>query len=384
MKITRIRTKPYEFELSRPIGDANFPEGRKRWTGLAVFIDTDEGLTGVSIGSPSVRRTIGNLGPLLIGEDPRGVRGLWKKMVDRAFKGGNRGIVPGAISAIDVGLWDLKAKANNEPLWKMLGSSDPRVKAYASGIDMCLSDEEIRAFYESMAALGIGAGKIKVGLDQDADIRRIGIMREALMKATKRPTLAIDSNEYWSPKQAIRKIREIEEHFDLTWCEEPARRWDYRGLRKVSQSVKAAVATGENLDDISDFMPLVLNEAVDILEIGSGTSGITGAMQVAHLAYAFELPVCMMNCPGNFTAHLATALPNHMMMEVVAAGRDICFTADSRIEDGWIVLGNTPGIGIIFNEEKLRELSVDSIPSERQLSPGRREGAGLYEVPPDQ
>ncbi len=385
MKITRIRTKLYEFEFSRPLGDANSPQGRKKAAQLSIFIDTDEGLTGVSMGSPSARQTIPSLEPLLIGEDPRGVRGLWKKMVDLVFKGGNRGIAGDAISCLDIALWDLKAKANGEPLWKTLGASTPRVKAYASGIDMCLPDDELRTFYEGMAAKGVTAGKIKVGLDQDADIRRIGIMRDALTKASSRPTLAIDSNEYWSPKQAIRKIREIEEHFDLTWAEEPARRWDYRGLRKVSQNIKAAVATGENLDDISDFMPLIANEAVDIVEIGAGTSGITGAMQVADLAYAFELPVCMMNCPGNYMAHLAAALPNHMMMEVVAAGRGACFTVDSRIEDGWILLGDSPGLGIIFDEEKLEKLSVRIPSSGSRPSPwGRRRGAGLYEVAPSE
>jgi len=381
MKVTGIRTTLYEFEMSRKIGDANFPEGRKRAAGLAVFIDTDEGLTGVTVGSPGVQAAIRALEPLIVGEDPRGVQGLWKKMVDRVFKGGNEGALNAAIGNIDVALWDLKAKINSEPLWKTLGASRPRVKAYASGIDMPLSDAELQAYYQSMAALGISAGKLKVGLDQDADLRRIGIMQRALQRAAKRPTLAVDANEYWSPKQAIRKIREFEEHYDLTWVEEPARRWDYRGLRKVSQSVKAAVATGENLNDISEFMPLIANEAVDIVEVGSGTSGISGAMQVAHLAYAFELPVCMMNCPGNFMAHLAAALPNHMMMEVVAAGREVVFTTDARLEDGWIVLGDAPGLGITFDEGKLRRYSVESLSPEAAIAPGRREGAGLYEVP---
>jgi L-alanine-DL-glutamate epimerase-like enolase superfamily enzyme len=381
MKIISIRTQLYELETSRPLGDANSPQGRKKWASLAIFIDTDEGLTGVSIGSPLASQTISSLEPLLIGEDPRGVRGIWKKMVDWVFKGGNRGIAGDAISCLDIALWDLKAKANGEPLWKTLGASTSRVKAYASGIDLCLSDNEIRSFYEGMAAKGISAGKIKVGLDQDTDIRRIKIMRDALIKASGRPTLAIDSNEYWSPKQAIRKIREIEEQFEITWVEEPARRWDYRGLRKVSQNIKAAVATGENLDDISDFMPLIANEAVDIVEIGAGTSGITGAMQVADLAYAFELPVCMMNCPGNYMAHLAAVLPNHMMMEVVNAGREICFTVDNRIEDGWILLGDSPGLGIVFDEEKLNKLSVKTPSPGSHSSPwGRRRGAGLYEV----
>jgi L-alanine-DL-glutamate epimerase-like enolase superfamily enzyme len=299
-------------------------------------------------------------------------------MIDHIFKGGNRGAVSEAVSCIDIALWDLKAKANDEPLWKTLGASSPLVRAYASGIDMCLSDEEIQRFYEGMAERGIAAGKLKVGLDQESDIRRLGIMKKALMKASVRPEISIDSNEFWSPKQAIRRIREIEEHYDLLWVEEPARRWDYRGLRKVSQSVRAAVATGENLDGVEDYLPLIDNEAVDIVEIGAETSGITGAMQVAHLAFAYELPVCMMNTPGNFMAHLAAALPNHMMIEVVEAGRDACFTVDNHIENGNIVLGDAPGLGLVFDEEKLEVLSVAAVDFNKTGVPGRHPKAGLY------
>lgn len=380
MKITGLRTKAYQFDLKRPLGDVNFPEGRKKWAGMAVFVDTDEGLTGVALSGPAAEAPMRSLFSLLVGEDPRGVVGLWKRMVDRVFKGGNRGIVNDALSALDVALWDLKAKYNNEPLWKTLGASSPRVKAYASGIDLCLSDDELRAFYSHMADMGVADGKIKVGLDIDGDIRRIGIMKECLSRNSSRPGLAIDSNEYWSPKQAIRFIREIEEHYDLTWAEEPARRWDYAGLKKVSDNIRAAVATGENLDEIGDFMALIDHRAADIIEIGVGTSGITGAMQVAHMAYGFEIPVCMMNCPGSYMAHLAAALPNHMMMEVVDPGMDVCFTVDTRIEDGWIILGDTPGVGIVFDEAKLEALSVKGPVTGRGI-PGRREGAGLYIVP---
>ena len=66
-----------------------------------------------------------------------------------------------------------------------------------------------------MAELGIDGGKLKVGLDLNADLRRLGIMRDALSIASPRPRLMIDSNEYWSPKQAVRYIRQIEEKFDL-------------------------------------------------------------------------------------------------------------------------------------------------------------------------
>jgi L-alanine-DL-glutamate epimerase-like enolase superfamily enzyme len=195
----------------------------------------------------------------------------------------------------------------------------------------------------------------------------------------------IDSNEYWSPKQAIRIISRIEEEFDLTWVEEPARRWDYRGLRQVSRAVKAAVATGENLHEIGDFMALIDNEAVDVVQIGQGASGITGAMQIADVAYGFDLPVALMNCPGDFMAHLAAALPNHMMMEVVRAGREVCFSVDTRIEDGYIVLGDTPGLGWVFDEERLARLEVETLsPGVKLAGWGRRRGGGLFIVPPDE
>ena len=380
MKVTGIRTRPYQFRMTRRLGDANFPEGRQMSAGMVVFVDSDEGITGVSIGSPGARSAVHSLEPLIVGKDPRGVKGLWKRMLDAVFKGGNEGVASDAISAIDVALWDLKAKANDEPLWKTLGASTRYVRAYASGIDMPLSDEELAEFYEGMAAKGVSAGKLKVGVDRETDLRRIGIMQDALKTSGKTPQLMVDSNEYWSPKQAIRNIRAFEERFELLWCEEPARRWDYRGLRKVSRSVTAAVATGENLADIKDFMPLIANEAVDVVQIGIGTTGITGLMKVADLAYGFELPVSMMNCPVNFMAPAAAAIPNHMMMEVVDERDAGILSIDSTIEDGYIVLGDAPGLGLAVDEETLERLSKDTPQTAEAITAGRRRGAALVEV----
>ena len=382
MKITGVRTQLYRYNLTRPIGDANSPNGWSTGSHLAVFIDTDAGVTGVTLGGGSARRHIHSLAEeLLVGKDPRGVRGLWQRMIDRTFKGNNRGVVNEAISTLDVCLWDLKARLNNEPLWKTLGASNRHVRAYASGLDIPLSDDELRAFYTRMAGKGIHAGKLKVGLNMADDLRRIGIMRDALATSGKQPELMVDSNEYWSPKQAIRHIREFEEQFDIFWAEEPARRWDYRGLRQVSEGIRAAVATGENLDHISEFMALVDNRAVDVIEIGRGAGGITGGLQIADLAYAFEIPVSVMNCPGNFSAHFAAALPNHIWMEVLDAGRVAGFTIDTRIEDGWIVLGDSPGSGIVFDEAFMQANAVaDPSTADTGLAGGRRQGAALYEI----
>ena len=382
MKITGIRMKEYHFQLDRKMGDANFPEGKIDQSGMVLYIDTDEDISGIAVGEPSSKTSVESLEPFLIGKDPRGVKGLWKRLIDAIFKGGNEGLMNSAVGLIDIAMWDLKSKINNEPLWKTLGGSSRYVRSYASGIDLPLSDEEIYDFYEGAALKGISAGKLKVGLDIEADIRRIGIMEQALKKSGKPVQLLIDSNEYWSPKQAIRHIRLIEEQFEIFWAEEPARRWDYRGLKRVSKSITAAVATGENLSDIKDFMPLIEQEAVDIVQVGIRTGGITGLMKVADMAYGFEIPVSVMNSPVNYMAPVASAIPNHIMLEIFHDRDAGILSTDSKIEDGYIVLGNTPGNGLQIDERSLNISEPNRSRKWSGLASGRRRGAGLIPVSP--
>ena len=230
MKITGYRVEQYEMKMDRPIGDANGVVGEDISGGSVLWIETDEGITGVA---PGGNPAVGRLFHLIEGEDPRSVVGLWMRLVDFVFKGGNEGEMNAAINAIDTALWDLKAKIADEPLWQTFGAREGRTKAYASGIDLCLDDDAIFAFYRRMAERGVDGGKLKIGLDMKTDLRRIGIMQEALSIASDRPRLLIDSNEYWSAKEAIIRIQRIEEDFDITWAEEPARRWDFDGLRQV-------------------------------------------------------------------------------------------------------------------------------------------------------
>lgn len=379
MRITDVRTVVYEHELSRPLGDVNSPTGRALTAGMLVQVDTDAGITGLGLGGPPGRPHVQRLAGRLIGADPRGVRGLWKQMMDTVFKLGPVGPVAVGLSALDLALWDLKAKANGEPLWRTLGASSPRVRAYASGLDSPLSDDEIYAFYAGMAAQGISAGKLKGGANFQHDLRRLGIMRDALATSGKRVDLMLDVNEFWSPKEAIRRVREIERSFDLTWIEEPARRWDATGLRQVSDGVAAAVASGENLRHPGEFLHLIDHRSIDVLQVGSDTCGVTGAMIVADMVYGIERPVSMMNSPGNFMAHAAAAIPNHTMLEVLGAGRDALFDIDIRIDDGWLVLGERPGFGIEFDPDLLAAHTVEQASPTAMASPwGRRPGAGLY------
>jgi L-alanine-DL-glutamate epimerase-like enolase superfamily enzyme len=380
MKITGYRVEQYLMKMDRAVGDSNLPDGVDLMPGSILFLETDENITGVALGYGG--GGVATLFKAIEGADPREAVGLWIKMNDWVHKGGNEGEANAALSIIDVALWDLKAKIAGEPVWRTLGARAGRVKAYASGLDYCLTDEDLFAFYRRMAELGVDGGKLKVGLDLQADLRRLGIMREALSIASARPLLMIDSNEYWSPKQAVRYIRKMEEKFDLVWVEEPARRWDYAGLRLVSEQVSAAVATAENINSVADVYPLIANQAVDVVNVSALHSGVTGCRQIAHLARAFDLPVSMMNCQANFMAHIAAALPNHLSMEVVDPGREHCLKFDSRIEDGHIMLSEAPGFGIEVDERKLAELKANPPKGKGRFPFPRRDGAGRYIVPP--
>jgi L-alanine-DL-glutamate epimerase-like enolase superfamily enzyme len=360
MRITGIETVAYEYRLRRRIGDVNLPAGVAHNSELAVTISTDEGIDGVAIGLASAAGSIRLFVELLVGEDPLAVRSHWNRMVACAFKAGNAGGMKAAISAVDSALWDLRAKAHGVPLWKELGASQGRCAAYASGLDSPLTDDELATYYRSMAAQGINAGKLKVGRDAEADARRLSVMADALATSGKPPQLIIDANEFWSPKQAIQRIRALESDFELGWVEEPVSRTDHVGLRRVSDSIAAPVATGENLNQAHEFVPLLMHDAVDLVQIGVLTSGITGALQTAELAAAFQRPVTMSNCTGRMMAHLAAALPHHTTMEVLDAGRDAVLTWQPPIVDGQIVLGDRPGSGLEFDPDMLGKHRVEA------------------------
>jgi len=381
--ITGVRTVAYDYETKRPIGDVQLPGGASRMGDLAVFLATDEGAVGVAIAATGAQPVIQALAEHLVGKDPRQVRGLHDLLDRLTFKSGRGTLVGYAVAALDCALWDLRAKINGVPLWRELGGSSNEVAAYASGLDMPLPDAALRTFYLEMArTYGIAAGKLKVGREPDRDLERLGIMRDALVEGSgnRRPSLMVDANEFWSPKQAVRRISELERDCDLVWVEEPVRRDDYRGLARVSRGIRGAVATGENLTSIGEFVPLMLNESADVIQISVQATGITTALRIAEMSDALGLPVALVNCPGRYTAHVAAVLPNHLMMEVIDAGRDAVFRSDHRLERGHIVLGDAPGLGITFDEDRLaRHAIARSSPESLGARYGRARDSGVSE-----
>ncbi|MCL2891183.1 enolase C-terminal domain-like protein, partial [Brenneria tiliae] len=134
------------------------------------------------------------------------------------------------------------------------------------------------------------AFKLKGGLDVEQDLQRLLAVREVYLANSPSPVMMIDVNESMSAKQAVRYVSRLQEALDLSWIEEPVRRWDAAGHAAIRQQVRCAVATGENLTGLEQFLPLLKENAVDVLQAGM-CWGITHFLRVANLAQAFSLPV---------------------------------------------------------------------------------------------
>ena len=351
MRITRYRTLTTVQDWGRPVGDANgvYADGLVRVP--IVIVETDEGITGIGLG-PHVE--IENVFAAIEGEDPRSVTALYDRMLRRTFKAGHAGAVFGTIGALDTALWDIKAQAAGEPLWRLLGGRDRRVPAYASGLDIALTDEELIATYQKYAEHGLRAAKIKGGLDVEHDGHRLGLVRDILGKACRgtRPSLMLDVNETWTRKQAVRYVSEIERTLDLTWIEEPVRRWDAEGHAAVSRGVRASVATGENLTGLEQHRPLITAGAVDIVQTAA-VWGITHFLRVATLAHAHDLPISPIGTTPVGLLHAATSVPNHLVSELQDLRPPVGVCPDLYVENGAYVLGDSPGLGVRIDEEAI-------------------------------
>jgi len=366
----------------RPVGDANGVFAGGLTPVPIVLVDTDEGVTGVGMGSHLEAE---NLFAAIEGEDPRAVTALYDRMLRHTFKAGHAGAVFGTIGALDTALWDIKATLAGEPLWRLLGGRERLVPAYASGLDIGLDDEHLAAVYREYAARGLRAAKLKGGLDIEQDRHRLALVRDVLAGGCggQRPGLMLDANESWTRKQAVRHVAELERTLDLTWIEEPVRRWDAEGLAAVGRGIRASVATGENLTGLEQFRPLLAAGAVDIVQTAS-VWGVTHFLRVAAFAHAHDLPVSPVGTTPIGLVHASTSVPNHIVAELQNLTPPAGLTLDLEIEDGGYVLGESPGLGVRVDETAIAAAGVSVGLSSLDMSNGphvRPEDAGRRFVP---
>src|SRR3954453_6290465 len=307
MKIVDIRTTPLSYRCDPPYGSAGGMQSRRG--GLLVEIETDERVIGIGeagVGGGVTRDVIDKLlQPMLIGEDPVLIEGLWQKMFARTRQYGRRGIVMNAISGIDIALWDIAGKVANMPVYRLLGGCRDRVEAYASGgfYQEGKSAADLAAEAEGYRARGFKGMKMKVGrnpstqthlrelignaefceVEPSEDLARVAAVREALGPKGK---LMVDVNCAWSPAMAIRMGREMERH-DLYWIEEPVATDDIDGSAEDARALATPIAGYETELGLYGFRELISRGAVDIVQLDLAWSGgLSEGRRIAAYAHA--------------------------------------------------------------------------------------------------
>lgn len=343
MKITDIKViclkYPYEHFIADGCGTCC---GR---TAALVLVETDAGLVGIGEcatfgGSLTAVNSIieEQLKPLLLGQNPLDIEFLWQRMLWNNWAGGRRGLIMGAISGIDIALWDIAGKTAGLPLYRLFGANSSTVRAYASagfyapgkGLD------ELKKEMEGYLNQGYSAFKIKIGrstnnyhmplrymkngdflISMEEDLKRIETVRSIIGPDA---VLMLDMNCTWSIDETI-SAKACFDQYNIFWIEEPARSDDVAGYARISSALPNVLVAGcESEQGLTRYRELLERNAIDVVQTSLGwCGGFTEAKKIAALSLAYN----KLFSPHSFFSavitaaniHLSASLPNVPFIE---------------------------------------------------------------------
>lgn len=297
MKIRSIKTSVYKVPTNSPESD-----GTIEWdeTTLVLVAITAEGQTGIgfSYGHEAMSLVIQNtFAPLLKNGDPMNVTLLWEKMIEASRNMGSRGIAAHAIAAVDIALWDLKAKILNVTLCTLWGQVKDSVPIYGSGGFTSYTAKQLTEQFENWKKKGIDKFKMKVGRNPDKDLQRVKHARAVIGSSNE---LFVDANGAYTCKQALEFAERFKES-EVSWFEEPVIADDLAGLHLMRNRAPAGmnIAAGEYSYEIFYFKRMLEAKAVDVLQAdATRCCGFTGFFQACHLSRAFNIPISSHTAPS--------------------------------------------------------------------------------------
>ncbi|WP_106975592.1 L-talarate/galactarate dehydratase [Streptomyces violens] len=356
--IAWIELSSVTLPLATPISDAKVLTGRQKpMTEVALLfveIETEQGHRGIGFsyskraGGPAQYAHAKEIADELIGEDPSDIGKLWTKLVWAGASVGRSGVATQAIAAVDVALWDLKAKRAGLPLAKLLGSHRDSVRCYnTSGGFLHTPTEQVLDNATASMASGIGGIKIKVGHpDGKQDLRRLTAVREHIGDDV---PLMVDANQQWDRPTAQRMGRAMED-FGLVWIEEPLDAYDTQGHAALAASLDTPVATGEMLASVAEHYELIRLNATDVIQPDAPRiGGITQFLKLAALAEHHHLQLAP-HFAMEIHLHLAAAYPIEPWVEHFDWLEPL-FNERLTINDGRMHVPARPGLGITLSEQ---------------------------------
>jgi L-alanine-DL-glutamate epimerase-like enolase superfamily enzyme len=314
--VTGLKATAYTIPTDAPEADGTLSWNSTTMVVAQAYCGTVFG-TGWTYGSPAGAMLVnGMLADHVVGRSTLDVGGASDTMVKALRNVGRQGVGGQALSAVDIALWDLKARLLDLPLHRLIGTVRDAVAVYGSGGFTCYDEEQLRDQLSDWTdRLRIPRVKIKIGESwgtcPDRDLARMDQARDAIGDATE---LYVDANGAYTRKQAIRLMADAAD-LDVQWFEEPVSSDDLDGLRAVSQAVAADVTAGEYGYDLVYFRRMCQAGAVDCLQAdASRCGGITEWLRVAAVAASYGLDISA-HCAPNLHVHVGTATPNLRHLE---------------------------------------------------------------------
>ena len=311
--IQRVSVSAYTIPTDYPEAD-----GTLHWdsTTLVVVHATAGEVSG--LGYTYAHASVGHLieatlADVVVGGDAMNVTASHDAMVHRIRNLGRPGICSTAIAAVDIALWDLKARLLDLPLVTLLGAVRETIPIYGSGGFTSYPVERLQEQLGGWVESGIRAVKMKIGADAGADRQRVHAAREAIGPTAQ---LFVDANGAYDRKLALSQAhRFAADH--VSWFEEPVPSDDLEGLRLLRDRAPAGmeIAAGEYGYQTLYFRRMLEAGAVDVLQAdATRCGGVTGFLEAGVLCNAWGLPLSAHTAPS-VHAHLCCAVPRVRHLE---------------------------------------------------------------------
>ncbi|MCW2804851.1 MAG: mandelate racemase/muconate lactonizing protein [Propionibacteriaceae bacterium] len=366
-RIRHVRLSSVTLPLATPISDAKVLTGRQKPMTEIVFLfaeittENDHHGLGFSYskraGGPAQYAHAKEVADVLLGQDPNDIGRIYVKLLWAGASVGRSGVATQAIAALDIALYDLKAKRANLPLAKLLGAYRDSVQTYnTSGGFLHAPIEEVKERASQSLAEGIGGIKIKVGHpDSRVDLARVAAVRQHIGDDV---PLMVDANQQWDRPTAMR-IGRILERFNLIWIEEPLDAYDAEGHAQLANALDTSIATGEMLSSVAEHLSLIDHRSVDIIQPDAPRiGGITPFLRLSHLADQAGLQLAP-HFAMEIHLHLAAAYPREPWVEHFE-WLDPLFNERQQTRGGRMYLPNRPGLGVTISDQA-RAWTTDTV-----------------------
>jgi L-alanine-DL-glutamate epimerase-like enolase superfamily enzyme len=281
---------------------------------------------------------------------------LWQKMYenDRGLR--KKGIPVYAMSAIDIGLWDILGKSVNKPVWQLFGAHTESCPVYGSGGFLSYTVDEIvkeaQGFYEQ----GVRHYKFKLGRpDVMENVRRVREVKKALGDTM---AILVDANQRWDVATNIRVGRMLAD-CDIYWYEEPVLADNIAQCAEVARAIPIPVATGENEYTRYGFRDLVEAKAAQFLNPDiHRCGGFSEMLKIAHHAAAYDIAIAPHLVP-ELSISLLVSIPNASLVEVLAGSPEGLWRDPVEIENGRLAPPKGAGHGMEFSKDALKKYRED-------------------------